>query len=395
MDFYGTSDNSVYFETTGSYTLDVSEYVSSSNTVTATNSNVTIVKSLNDANNGTLNAVEAGNVASVPDVQRSYGQSVLTVMNGILNLDIDRSAPPAPETASPMLGYDEINPRIQDPLKIMGDGVAVSGSNLLWARGFGGQQFYNATDTTSSHYGLAVGIDHQFDQERIGLLAGASRLVNKADDGSGKVTGTFGFGGAYWRHPLGAFTLDAQMVGGGLSATSERTVNTTETAEGDLNGWFFSPELRLSRDYALSGDWSLTPSAALRYTAAGFGAYSEHGSSQNISYDDQTTHTLEGIVGIKLSKAARLQDGKLGKVSFTGELVNSTRLGSGDMSASLSGTDFTVSTMDDRNVLGARIGIGGELMISDNLSLFTNAKVGRYSDNSSSWSADAGLKISF
>ena len=78
-----------------------------------------------------------------------------------------------------------------------------------------------------------------------------------------------------------------------------------------------------------------------------------------------------------------------------GSMLDIYNLSDSAINASLQGTDFTISTAGDRNVIGGKLGINTELNISSQMTLFAGANAGAYTNSTWDYSGNAGLKIKF
>lgn len=401
VDYNDTIDNVANFGT-GSYSVAVSNYARSYNTVSLNNSHQTLVMDLAMANadigNGHIQVVDVSST-SMDSAVRGYTNSIGNVLGSILSIDVGSSAGGSSEPASTgALGYaEEKKPTgAAAAVQKLGDDTAVDRyGNLFWIRAFGGQTFDNAKDTSSTNYGVAAGVDRQFDEGRFGVLAGYGRIINKADDGSGKTTGNTGFGGVYVRKDVGGVTLDASLIAGGIDNDSRREIFGSDPARGSFTGWYVSPEIAMSQKHEFAPGWTFTPSAKLRYTAGFYEGYTETGSTQNITYEDRTSNTLEGILEGKITNRNELANGMKANVSFSAALVDTLSLGSSDMNASLSGTDFTVSAIGNRNLIGGRFGLSGDVQLNQQTTVYSGITLGTYSSDIGSWSANAGVKVKF
>jgi hypothetical protein len=206
-------------------------------------------------------------------------------MTSVLGIDIERPFEGVDlPSGSGALGYAEEkkDTPATAAIKKIADNTAVDKfGNLLWLRAFGGQTYDNGNDTTASNYGVAAGIGHQFDFGRFGVLGGIGRMINRSNDGSGKVTGDTGFGGVYLRREMAGLTFDTSLIAGGIHSRSTREFSGSDDATGTFNGWYISPEVAVSKKIALGAPgWSVTPAAKLRYTAGFYRGYTETGSSQ-------------------------------------------------------------------------------------------------------------------
>lgn len=397
VNYNNTVDNTTNFGT-GSYSVGVANYDQTDNTINLNNAHQTLILTNTNTGSGTVNVVDIGST-SMDSAVRGYTNSVGNVLGSILSIDVGSSAGGSSEpTSSGALGYaEEKKPTgAAAAVQKLSDDTAVDRyGNLFWIRAFGGQTFDNAKDTSSTNYGVAAGVDRRFDEGRFGVLAGYGRIINKADDGSGKTTGNTGFGGVYVRKDVGSVTLDASLIAGGIDNDSRREISGSDPALGSFTGWYVSPEIAISQKHEFAPGWIFTPSARLRYTAGFYDGYTETGSTQNITYDDRTSNTLEGILEGKITNRNTLANGMKANVSFSAALVDTLNLGSSNMNASLSGTDFTVSAIGNRNLIGTRFGLSGDVQLNQQTTIYSGITLGTYSNDIGSWSANTGVKVKF
>lgn len=398
VDYNSTENNATNFGS-GSYSLAVDNYETALNQISLNNSRQSLIVSVDsNSNNGRLEVVDPG-ASSMDAAVRGYTNSVGNVIGSILNIDVGSSAGGGSESSgTSALGYAEEKKPTGSAAAVqkLGEGTAVDRfGNLFWMRAFGGQTFDNDNDTRSSNYGVAAGVDRQFDDGRFGVLAGYGRIINRADDGSGQTAGNTGFGGVYMRNDFSGMTLDSSLVAGGIENDSRREIFGSDPARGSFAGWYVSPEIAISQKHEVAPGWTFTPAARLRYTAGFYQGYSETGSTQNISYDDRTSHTLEGILEGKLTNQTKLTNGMVANVSLSAALVDTLNLGASGLNASLSGTDFMVSAISDRNLIGGRFGLSGELQVNPQTTLYSGVTLGTYTSEVNSWSANAGVKVEF
>lgn len=398
VDYNNTTGNTTSFGA-GSYSVPVARYLSGSNTVQLNNTRQAVVYSDAASSSGSINVVDAGASASMGKSMQAVTSAISRVTSDILSLDVDRTgATFAPSGAT--LADASADDREGDEVTFTASpgGMAVDQyGNLFWTRAFGGKSFDTYSDTSAYHYGVAVGADHVFGQTRVGVMGGYSKIRNRADGGSSEVRGDTRFGGIYARQAFsGGYNLDASLLGGGISSDARRDVNAgSEVAKGKYDGWFVTPELSLSRAYEISPEWTMTPKGTVRYTRAAFDGYSESGSSMNLSYDDRTAEAVQGAFELKLTTEREALPGRMARLSFSGAVLDTYNMGDSSLNASLQGTDFSVSTMKDRNVVGGRLGVSGEIEVSSQTTLFAGFDTSVYSDESRDYSANAGLYIRF
>ncbi|WP_319531131.1 autotransporter domain-containing protein [uncultured Cohaesibacter sp.] len=399
VDFNNTTGNSTIFGT-GSYSVDVANYSTAGNQVTLSNSRQTVVYD-SVATSGTMSVVDTGAAMTMSSAVKSLNGSIGSTVDDVLAVNVQRNTPvydtPNSDKA---LGYAAAKDDSEGEKAIatlVGDDLAVDPfGNLFWLRAFAGRSFDDFSDIRTRHGGFAFGMDHLFDETRLGAMGGYSKMKNWTDDGGSETSGDIYFGGAYLRQPISGFTFDASVVAGGINTHSERQVNAgTETAQGRFDGWFISPEVALSKAYGLPLDWTLTPKGSISYTHAFFEGYDESGSSMNVSYANRASDAVEGSVEVKLSRQYTFDGGQVATIALSGALVDTYNLSGSTLNASIAGTDFSDSTLSGRNQLGARLGLYGQLDFNSQMSLYAGAKMSRYTDDSWDYSGNMGFKVRF
>ncbi|CAI9418290.1 hypothetical protein ANOBCDAF_04198 [Pleomorphomonas sp. T1.2MG-36] len=396
VDYATTAGNTTRFAE-GSFVIPVANYVAGTNTVALDNNRQTVVYNNANTASGTMSVVDTGATASVFNSVQTVTSTLGATATDVLSVDVDRSGAISSRVA---MAYGDTEKKSEGQKAIstmVGDGLAVDPyGNLFWMRGFGGASHDDFSDASATHYGLALGVDHIFDQTRIGVMAGVGHLKSRTEGRTSEADGDTAFGGVYMRQPLSGFMLDASVIAGGIFSDTTREVNAgTETARGSYDGWFVSPELALSRAYALSEGWTLTPRGSVRYTYGSFESYTETDSSQNLTYDDRSAQAVEGVFELKLSRTHQFDNGKVATVSLSAAALDTYNLGNSDLNASLAGTDFSVSTLGDRNQVGGRLGVDAEFKLDAQTSMMAGFSASRYTDDSWAYAANAGLRLKF
>ncbi|CAN0496088.1 unnamed protein product, partial [Phaeothamnion confervicola] len=161
----------------------------------------------------------------------------------------------------------------------------------------------------TNFYGGAMGFDRQVRPDlRIGGFAGAGTTRQDIDTNSGHTDSDIVFGGVYGRWSPGVTFVDVALSGGlSRNAIMRNIANNLaaggmETAKADTGGWFVSPALSVGYRIPLTGSLALTPSAYLRYVAAGLGGYAESGSSANLTVGARTMQDVEERGELKLAQ---------------------------------------------------------------------------------------------
>lgn len=400
IDYNSTSGNTTSFGA-GSYRLHVAQYLDADNAITLNNGSQKVVLDNASSTSGYINVVA---IPAASHVATQYTSGVSDVIGSILSLDVARpdiATVDAP-TMQP-LQYAREKPQSEAAKAVhkLGDGTAVDAyGNLMWVRAFGGLRYLPSSDgetgNHASHYGMIAGVDRQFDTHRFGVFGGAGRVRSDASDGSSELRGDTGFLGIYGAGEYENIHLNGSITAGGIHNTTKRSINTgAQTAEGDYDGWYVSPEFSVSREYRISPDLALTGRAKLRYTGAFFEGYQETGSSQNIDYASQESHSIDGRLELELAKTLVTSAGLPAKVTVTGSVLNTHYLGSGNLRASLDNNEFNVSSGRRSNVLGAGLGLGFDAALTKRVNAYGGVDAAVYNDDSKSLSGRLGVKVAF
>lgn len=400
VDYNATTGNTTSFGA-GSYAIPASNYLDASNRIALNNSTQVVVLD-HASSTGTINVVA---IPAASQAATQYTASVSDVVGSVLSLDVARpdQVTVGEGTPSALLQYGETKPETKEAkaLRQLGGGIAVDGyGNLFWARAFGGVRYQPDSNgdaaSHTSHYGVISGVDHQFENYRLGFFGGAGSVKTETSGGASEITGDTGFLGVYGAIDLHGLQWNASLTGGFIDNETSRSINNgAETASGDFTGWYISPELAVSTAYAIAPQWELRPIAKLRYTGAFYDAYGESGSSQNVSYDNTSTHSLDGRLQVELKHTMVLPSGLPASIIATAALGDTQYLGSGDTHASLLNNEFTVSSSGDRNVVGATIGLGFDAMVSTRAAIYGGIDGTLYSDDSMSATGRLGMKVAF
>jgi hypothetical protein len=168
----------------------------------------------------------------------------------------------------------------KNPTMVYADGRSV------WARGFAGERFQQADDTSlrarNLFEGGAIGADLLARPDlRIGIFAGGGHSELSLDMSAGNTKTDTAFGGIYGRYAFSSFGaasfLDFALHGGGSTNATSRNINNNllpsglETATASYNSSYVSPEITYGVKLPLWTDYTLTPSLRLRYVAGTFG----------------------------------------------------------------------------------------------------------------------------
>lgn len=400
VDFNNAIGNTTNFYT-GSYTLSVLNYDLDGNTINLLGSAKTLVTSGIDSstNSGDIVVIDTSTSAASFTGVSEFTAATLGVVASIADLDVDR-----PMVGPGMLlGYADEGKKF-NPTDLQAGGkkdVALDGfGNLVWVRALGAASSQDSRSGiagyNSAQAGLLGGIDHRFDDWRLGIYGGGGLAYTSLSSGIGSVRNDLGLAGIYARRNFGKAWVDFTVAGGHLQSETRRSVNGgAETATGKTDGWFGTGEVAVSTRYDLGSAWSLAPSARLRYSAMRLDGYSETGSSQNVSYDDQTSQSLEGRLEAKLVYAMPFNSSLPSNVWLKGGILAREAIGPSSAGANVLGADFTVETVTDRHVYGATLGAGFDMMISERTSVFGALDGTVLSNQSQNGTVRGGVKIAF
>jgi T5SS/PEP-CTERM-associated repeat protein len=400
VDYNNTQNNTTGFGV-GSYRIAAARYDDLHNVITLNNDSQKVI--LDNANS----ASGYINVVAIPAASREasqYTSSVSDVIGSILSLDVarpDQISVGGSTISALQYGEDRRETQEGKAVRMLGDNAAVDNyGNLFWTRAFGGLRYQPSSDSGfsnhTSHVGVISGVDHLFENYRLGFFAGAGTVRTAAGDSASLMRGNTGFLGLYGAVELGGLQWNASITGGGIENMASRSINNgTETASGDFTGWYVSPEVAVSRSYQVAPGWQLTPSFKTRYTGAYYEGYDESGSSQDLSYGARQSHSIDGRLQVELKYKTVMPSGLPAAITATAALSDTQYLGSETLRASLNANEFTVTNTGDKNVLGATLGVGFDAMISERTAIYGGIDGSLYSDDSVAASGRLGLKVAF
>jgi hypothetical protein len=278
---------------------------------------------------------------------------------------------------------------------------------LVWSNVFGGGRVQDATDQTlraaTSAFGGVIGVDRKLRPGwLVGVFAGGGSGKLSVEFNSQTVDTDYGFGGIYSRFEWGSQFVDLIVQGGVNNNRSRRLIENGavaggfETATASYNGSFISPELSYGYRLNVGDGYVLTPTARVRYVAGFYDAYSETGSSQNLSIGAQTVQGLEERGELYISKATSLFSGAhLLKTAFHGGVIGVQRVGNSNVDAVLAGQSLTFATPGTGAAVGAVAGFGFEYQANARIALFGSVEGFFMSDSSRTGIAKAGARAGF
>ncbi|MBN9603389.1 MAG: autotransporter outer membrane beta-barrel domain-containing protein [Afipia felis] len=284
-----------------------------------------------------------------------------------------------------------------------GGAVSDRDGNSVWAKAFGGRRDQSTEGgfigSVTVGYGGAIGYDRQITPAtRLGgFVGGSSNETQLALNAGGLDTGAV-FGGLYARNMFGAHGatfLDLSLIGGRLDTKSTRNLGgglAFETARASYDGWFVNPAVMLGHRFALANGYTLTPALKLRYVAAGFGGYTETGSSANLVVGARDLQAFEERAELTLANASLLDNGSRIGVRLNGGLLAQQRSGDANVNVTLIGQNFIAATPDKQSVLGLYGGAGLDWRFG-RVALFAAGEIVAMNDSTTSVAGKGGVRV--
>lgn len=277
-----------------------------------------------------------------------------------------------------------------------------------WVSGFGSFADYDGSAATLNHsfdhFGVAAGYDWQPSTDlTLGVMAGYgmgsfdtdSRFAGSFDNTADGVFAAF-----YGRREMarGLF-VDFSLSAGLLSHSDSRFVNDNlaplgvSSASADYDSWWLSPEMTLGMDFddVMGSEWSLTPSAGVRYAMQSLDGYAETGPSAanaTVSARDvamlETRLELAGTRDIELATHTGHLTGRIG-------WQHRSAMGDDGTTITMIGQSNTVSA-SSQDGSAAYVGFDAALDIGNSASLALGADY-RVSAHSDAYRGTATLTV--
>lgn len=242
----------------------------------------------------------------------------------------------------------------------------------LWGNVIGGfNAGRSAADPSSVFGGIVAGSHARLGSVTLGGLAGYVQSNSMALSGQQTMTAQTGLFGIYGTTTIGTVTVDASLIGGIGAHTSKRQFAAglvTETATGTFTSTFVAPSLGIAIP-VLSGEMGeLSVRAAATYVGGVTSAYTETGSSMNLSVGGQTISLLDLRLGLEGRQDYVTQAGRT--VTLTAKAGVSAQSNFGSSSVPVTVTNLNLGTTvatPGGTVYGVYGGFGVETAITDSL----------------------------
>ena len=275
--------------------------------------------------------------------------------------------------------------------------------NEWWIDGYGNFAAYGAqgifNDYAIINGGIAAGGAFVInDNLSIGTMIGyqANKLkVNSAWMASQSIEGNGMVGAVSANATLKNFFADFTVFSGAQANKSSRLVNDNlavlgvDYASANYNSWFIAPELRIGMDIETDGEWTLGPSASVRYSLQQIDAYTEVGSRSNADFGARNVQVFEGELEL-----AATRDMASGSVTVRGGAQYRQNIGAGTAEIVLLGQSLSMP-VDDSAMLGGYIGGDMSFDVGDMSAFEISASMSAGSGNFISVFGSLGFKGQF
>jgi outer membrane autotransporter protein len=276
----------------------------------------------------------------------------------------------------------------------------------LWIDGFAGARLQGANGPALSSRdtfgGIGFGLDVAVSPDLLlGVMAGKGFGRVSVDSSSQTVDTDSWVGGLYGRKDFGSAFAGFTLLAGIMDNSSERWVANNlatdgmELARASYDGFFFSPQLSVGKDFVRADGSVWTPKASLRYDYGRFDGYAETGSDQDLTVGERTLGLLEGRIELTRSRTVALDADRKVTTSATAGLVFTTRVGDDTIAATLIGEDISFAAPGADQAIGVNIAAGIDCQLTKALSLTLKGEGTLTSDRSLSGQGSAGVALTF
>ena len=427
IDFIGGPDTLTLLP--GSFIIGAIDLVGAADTVNvrAGNQNLTFNTLAGASVTGTVPFVVSGNrIASVDPTPfgladknlMDFTRAVSSIL-GSLGETTSITSGPAATAFAPESGANRIGDAFasipglayaaNDHMAFKNPTMVYSDGRSVWARGFAGERFQQADDTSvrarNLFEGGAIGVDLLARPDlRFGIFAGGGHSELSLDLNGSTKTDTV-FGGVYGRYSFSSFGaasfLDFALHGGGSTNGTSRNINNNllagglETATASYNSSYVSPELTYGVKLPLWAGYTLTPSIGLRYVAGAFGGYTETGSTANLTVASRTIQDFEQRGELKLTHTTAFTPKDALLTSVNVGVLGIERLGDTTVNTVLLGQGLPFVTPGKNSVAGVFGGFGVEWRTRSGVSFFGAAEYTAMSDQANTIVGRGGIRVAF
>jgi uncharacterized protein with beta-barrel porin domain len=285
--------------------------------------------------------------------------------------------------------------------------VTTAGGYTVWAKGFVGERIQQADGpilrSMTNFYGGAIGVDGLVNPVlRVGGFAGGGATRMSIDANFGGTNSDIAFGGGYGRYDIGPAFVDFALLGGHTQNSTTRShinnnllANGLEAATASFGGWFISPEIAYGYRYGFAGNWTLTPTARLRYVAAEFDGFTETGSTANLTAGSRTLHNFEERGDLTLTQTSTFANAEQLRTSARVGVLGLQRIGDGGINAILLGQALAFATPGKSSVFGGYTGLGFDWRTRSGVSFFATGEYTAMSDSSTTVTGKGGIRVAF
>jgi hypothetical protein len=196
-------------------------------------------------------------------------------------------------------------------------------------------------------------------------------------NGPQTITSTLGFLGVYGQDDLGVVRLDGQIIAGGGTNDSSRTIYTpggSDTATASYTSWFFAPQVGATLPVLhMENNTDVSVVGKVGYIGGSLGGYSESGSAYGITVGAQTIGILNGYAG--LAAETTLGNAGSGDIKARADLgvFAQNNVGATTVPVAIAGIDTAGAVVPSGTTYGAKAGVNFEVPITDVMTLGAGA----------------------
>ncbi|MDA0781263.1 MAG: autotransporter domain-containing protein [Rickettsiales bacterium] len=301
-------------------------------------------------------------------------ESSLATLNPEMSGAINAAA-----TAAAEAGFGVVGNRLDQLAGISGTGVAAGGMSYnhgVWGEVFGTAADQNDRDGVKGYQadtlGFGIGADTALSEEtKVG--ASFAYASTEADSANGdtdidsyqlSLYGTHDYGKWFTDGLLG-FTMNK------FDTTRNIVVGTiSNQAKGDFDGQQYTAKIGAGYKMDVEGGLNVTPVASLKYNYLALDSYTETGSAQALTVDNEDLHSLKTDIGVKLNYP--IVDGSMTYIpeistSWTYDLIGDEQEAKNNF-VGVAATQFTTKGADVAQHQ-FNVGLGLDVLAQDNVTV--------------------------